>query len=102
MALLGMATAEMKPFAVFQGTTDEDGKFVRFDIQGKKRRRYRVVLWIKTNNGDRIEHEFSTKTPCRFTDFMAQIIRPAVDDIIEEAAENGGTERYGFSCYKGG
>lgn len=102
MALLGMADIEMKPFAVFEGTTDEDGKFSKFDVPGKRRHRYRVVLWIKTKNGNKLEDAFSTKTPCRFTDFMAQVIRPAVDDIITEAAAHGGTECYGFSCYKWG
>jgi len=102
MALLGMAAVEMKPFAVFEGTTDDDGKFVKFYVQGKRPHRYRVVLWIKTKNGNKLVDTFSTKTPCLFTDFTAQIIRPAVDDLIAEAAEHGGTERYGFSCYKWG
>ncbi|MBU0539643.1 MAG: hypothetical protein KKG73_14560 [Gammaproteobacteria bacterium] len=92
----------MKPFAVFEGTTDDDGKFTKFDMPGKRRQRYRVVLWIKTKSGDKLEDAFSTKTPCRFTDFMTQIIKPAVSEIIAEAAEHGGTERYGFSCYRWG
>tara|TARA_R110001583_G_scaffold155783_4_gene307457 strand:+ start:5836 stop:6114 length:279 start_codon:yes stop_codon:yes gene_type:complete len=92
----------MKPFAVFEGTTDEDGKFSKFDIPGKRRHRFRVVMWIKTNNDTRLEHDFSTKQPCRFTDFMTQIVKPAVDEIIAEAAQHGGTKRYGFSCFKWG
>ena len=92
----------MKPFAVFQGTTEIDGRFIKLEHPGKRRFRFRVDLWIKARNGTQLVDQVTTKAPCRLNDLMEQTITPAVDKIIAEAAEHGGTERYGFSCYKWG
>lgn len=92
----------MKPFAVYRGTTDEDGKFIKLEHPGKRRFRYRVEMWVETHTGARLTDDYTSKEPCRLNDLMVQTITPAVDTIIAEAAQHGGTKRYGFSCYKWG
>lgn len=92
----------MKPFAVFKGTNDDDGKFIKLKHPGKKRLRYRIDLWVQTVNGDRLTNEITTKEPCRLNDLMEQTVTPAVEEIIAEARDLGGTAQYGFNCYQWG
>lgn len=89
----------MKPFAVFQATAYDDGDFSTFNPPPARRFRQRVELWIETTTGERLTDNYSTKKPCSFSEFLEQTIKPAVDELIAEARDLGGTEKYGFSCY---
>ncbi|WP_339678257.1 hypothetical protein [uncultured Zhongshania sp.] len=92
----------MMPFATYQGTTDDDGKFLKLETPKERRARYRVNMWVETNNGGRLTDDYTAKKPCALNDLLQQTILPAVDELIEEAKEHGGTKRYGFSCFKWG
>lgn len=88
----------MMPFVVFQGTTEDDGKFLTFETP-PHRARFRVNMWAELPTGKRISNDYRTKKPCHFTDLMEQTVKPEVDKFINEAKQSGGVSRYGFSCY---
>lgn len=89
----------MKPFASYHGTTDHDGRFSKLKHPGKKPGRWRVNLWVITRNGSNFSNEITNREPCRFNDMLQGTVLPAVNEIIDDANQDGGAKKYGFNCY---
>jgi|GEM_PF-4852514 len=86
----------MKPFAVFKAGQHDSGRFVRFTQAPKYPARFRVDIWIKQANGEKLENCITTKEKCHFIDLLEHTIKDSIDELLAETQDR---IAFGFNCY---